>query len=222
MIRICKNISIFFFLALFALPKNAVAQNQKTIQNFWQWFGQNEKRFRNFQQSPEAHLNEILKEIKKIQDGLAIELEPPKNGIINLTISANGDTSLFSIVKKIVQSTPPLSGWHVFAFRQRMDASTVKGMKMKTADFELDPEKIKFYPLPDGDALDVILYVKGVNESNYNQVAYGVFILLDNILGEYDAAMKVRHYDIKELPFLRTELEKLTPLLELAKYVDGR
>ena len=191
-----------------------------STEKFWRWFGENEKRLRNFEENPDNYLTEVFAQARKIQPGLAIEFEPPKNGIINMTVSANGDRNLFNIVQNIIDKSPTIDGWKFIAFRQRMNIDHVKEMKLKVKNHELDPKKMKFSPMVDGDTLDVIIYAEGVTEENYNQIAYGGLLLLDNILGEYDCVTKVRNYDFHEMPTKNDELDKLIPLLDISAYVD--
>jgi hypothetical protein len=190
------------------------------IETFWTWFKDNEKRLRKFEENPDKYLTEVLTQTKKIQAGLAIEFEPPKDGVINMTVSADGDKNIFSVVQNIVAKAPTVEGWKFIAFRQRMNLEQVKGMKLKAEDHELDPQKMKFFPMVNGDTLDLIIYAKGVTEENYNQIAYGGLLLLDNILGEYDCVTKVRSYDFHNMPTKKEELDELLPLLDLAAYVD--
>lgn len=190
------------------------------IEKFWTWFKENEKRLRKFEDDPGKYLTEVLIQAKKIQPGLAIEFEPSKNGIINMTVSADGDRNLFTVVQNIVGKAPTIEGWKFIAFRQRMDLEKIKGMKLKASDHELEPEKMKFFPIVNGDTLDLIIYARGVTKENYNQIAYGGLLLLDNILGEYDCVTKVRSYDFHNMPTNKDELDGLLPLLDLAAYVD--
>jgi hypothetical protein len=190
------------------------------IEKFWAWFKDNEQRLRKFEENPGKYLTEVLTHAKKIQAGLAIEFEPPKNGVINMTVSADGDRNNFDVVKNIVAKAPTVEGWKFIAFRQRMDLEQVRGMKLKAEDHELDPEKMKFFPMVNEDTLDIIIYADGVTEENYNQIAYGGLLLLDNILGEYDCVTKVRSYDFHNMPTKKEERHELLPLLDLAAYVD--
>jgi hypothetical protein len=198
-----------------------LSKNRESIENFWTWFSSNEKNYRNFQDNPDKYLTELLSKVKKISKGLAVELEPPKDGIINMTISADGDANLFSLVQQIVDKAPKLDGWHFYAFRQRMPVDKVKGMILKAEDHELDPSKIKFSPIISGDTLDIIVYVDHVTQKNRNQVAYGCLMLLDNLLGEYDCVKKVRSYDFHSMPQDQREISELKPLIEIAQYVDS-
>lgn len=192
-----------------------------SIESFWVWFSKNEKKYRNFQDNPDKYLNELLSKAEKISEGLAIELEPPKDGIINMTVSADGDVDLFPVVQQIVDKAPNISGWRFFAFRQRVPAEKVKGMVLKAQNHELNPDMMKFSPVINGDSLDIIIYANNVTAENYNQVAYGGLMLVDNILGEYDCVTKVRSYDFKNMPSNTDNLTDLFPLIELAAYVDN-
>lgn len=191
-----------------------------TIAKFWTWFKANENRLRKFEENADKYLAEIIAQARKIQAGLAVELEPPRNNVINMTISADGDKNLFPVVQQIVSKAPKIDGWNIIAFRQRMNTDVVKGMKLKAQGHELDPGKMKFFPVIDNDTLDMIIYIDGVTEENYTQVAYGGLLLLDNILGEYDCVTKVRSYDFHNMPTRKEELNGLFPLLDLAAYVD--
>jgi len=191
-----------------------------SIEKFWTWFKENEKRLRNFEENPDKYITEVFTQAKKIKPGLAIEFEPPKNGVINMTVSANGVRDLFTIVQNIIDRSPTIYGWKFIAFRQRMNPEQVKGMKLKVENHELDPGKMKFSPMADGDTLDLIIYTKGVTEENFNQIAYGGLLLIDNILGEYDCVTKIRNYDFHEMPTNKDELDNLLPLLDLSTYVD--
>ena len=190
------------------------------IEKFWIWFKDNENRLRKFKENPDKYLTEVLTQAKKIRSGLAIEFELPKNGIINMTVSADGDRNLFDTVKNIVDKAPTLAGWEFIAFRQRINIEEVKGISLKAEDHELEAKKMRFFPVIDGKTLNLIIYIKGVTKENYNQVAYGGLLLIDNILGEYDCVTKIHNYDFHDMPTKKDELEGLLPLLELAAFVD--
>lgn len=196
------------------------SEKADAIDNFWSWFRQNEKNLRQFESDPQKFLSGLTNEINKIQKGLIIELEPPQKGIINMTISANGDKDLFPAVQAIVAKAPKITGWNIIAFRQRVPIEDVKKMRIKAAGQELNPSQMKFYPLIEGKKLDIIVYVAGITEENFDKIAYGGLLLLDHLLGEYDCVTKVRSYDFHEMPVRPEELQRLLPLPELVPYLD--
>ncbi|MBP6825929.1 MAG: hypothetical protein KA165_05120 [Saprospiraceae bacterium] len=196
-------------------------KHQDPIQKFWNWFQANEKSLRDFQKDPDSALTQVLENLVKIREGLAVEFDLSQNGVIITTISADGDIVLFPVVQEVVARAPEIQGWAFVAFRQRIPEDRLKEISVKTEDCELNPVKMKFFPMIEGDSLDVIVYVNGVTEENYDQVAYAGLLLIDNILGEYDCVTKVRQYDFQTMPEEQEELEGLLPLPELAKYVDN-
>lgn len=225
---------VLFIITLSAVPADAnttglpgtppmfsLFKKADPIEKFWEWFKTNEARLKNFESDPDRYLNELIAQARKIKPGLVIELEPPKAGVINMTISADGDRELFSAVQSVVDKAPVISGWKFFAFRQRVDISVAKDLTFRLGNLVLNPDEMKFAPVVEGDTLDVIVYVKGLTEDNYNEIAYGGLVLLDNILGEYDCVTKVRSYDFHAMPEQPAEMKDLLPLTELPAYVDN-
>jgi hypothetical protein len=201
--------------------KSAAVQKQDSIDQFWNWFALNQANLHNFQSDPDKTLTQVLDEARKINKGLAVEFEPPKNNIVNVTISADGDRNLFPVVQKIVEKAPRIEGWSFVAFRQRIPREKLKEISLKVQGVELSPNKMKFLPVVSGDSLDVIIYGNNITDQNFNQVAYGGLMLVDNILGEYDCVKKIRSYDFQNMPKKRAGLKDLRPLVDLAKYVDS-
>ncbi|MBO9633364.1 MAG: hypothetical protein J7578_09615 [Chitinophagaceae bacterium] len=190
------------------------------VKAFWSWFAENEGNLRQFEGNPSHYLHQMLGKIRKISPGLALELEPPRTGDIIMTISANGNRDLFDMVKKIIAKAPVIKGWEFLAFRQRMSKEQAGAIKLQSGEHELDPQKMKFFPIADKGDLNIIVYVNGITESNFNQIAYSSLTLLDNILGEFDCVMKVKNYDFHDMPTDERVLEGLMPLLDLPVFVD--
>lgn len=212
-----KILAIIMAFALFP----ASYHKPDPIDNFWHWFTKNQQRLRNFESNPDKYLGELLAQAKKIKNGLAIELAPPQNGVINLTISADGNVELFELVRQVVDKAPVIKGWKIFAFRQRMPPSAIKEMTIQVGELRLEPAKMKFLPVIEDGKLNIIIYLAGVTEDNYQHVAYAGLTLLDNILGEYDCVTKVHSYDFHELPDPKLKDGPVPrPLPELPVFVD--
>jgi hypothetical protein len=218
---------ILFFLSIHTNSYAEILRNRQqpvahadAIDEFWKWFSKNEQRLRNFESDPDKYLTELLEQARKIKRGLAIELEPSKNGIINMTISADGNMDLFPLVTEVVTRSPVIKGWKFVAFRQRMPSSAVKEMNMKIGQLILEPSKMKFLPVIEHGKLNIIIYAEGITGDNYEQVAYAGLILLDNVLGEYDCAIKVEAFDFRSFPEKGKQGPVPQPFLELAKFVD--
>ncbi|MGC4038229.1 MAG: hypothetical protein QM764_19860 [Chitinophagaceae bacterium] len=215
-----KKILALISTVLIAWNDNAQS-SQNSIDKFWKWFEANKERIHNIEASPEEILKEVSTNAKKIREGIAFEFEPAVNGIINVTVSADGDRNLFSLVKAIVKKAPKLPGYNFIAFRQRLPKEKLKTLVLKAGDHELDINKMKFYPIISGDTLDIVIFAIDVTELNYNQIAYGGLLMVDNILGEYDCVMKVHSYDFQAMPTKPQDIMELRPLIDLAAFVDN-
>ncbi len=190
------------------------------IERFWDWFAENANRLSNFQTNPDAYLQELISQAKRVSHGLALELEAPKDGTIRMTISADGDINLFPVVEDMVNQAPSIEGWQFLAFRQRLAADKIEMLSLNGPDHKIALKDMRFFPISEGEELDIIVYMEGLNEANRDSMAYGCLLLLDNILGEYDCVMKVDAYDFHPMPGNQQELEGTYPLTELADYVD--
>ncbi len=211
-------------LMLFCCSAKAKQENrpgtkaEDKIDIFWKWFIENKAKYENLpDQGPELdeRLDLIISQLRKIEDGLAVEISREFQGMRDIVISAEGDRSKFPIVQAIVSKAPKIDKWTVTAFRQR----AAEGFSLRVGDIEFAPAKMFFDPIIDGDSLDVIVYAENLSKHDYNEAAYYGLITLDNVLGEYDCVMKVRHYDFRdtrELP-KKHDLKHLT---ELPKFVD--
>lgn len=194
------------------------AKGEDKIDIFWKWFVENKVKYETLpDQGPELdeRLDLIITQLRKIEDGLAVEISREFQGVRDIVISAEGDRSKFAIVQAIVSKAPKIDKWTVTAFRQR----NPEGFSLRVGDLEFDPSKMYFDPIVEGDTLDVIVYAEKLSKYDYNEAAYYGLITLDNVLGEYDCVMKVRHYDFrdtKELP-KKHDLKHLT---DLPKFVD--
>jgi hypothetical protein len=187
---------------------------------FWGWFQQNEARLADAcaQKQLVPTMNEISDKIEALHHGLIGEIAwDPKTKRPTLVVSADGDKKLFGTVKDLVAGAPKLKRWDVRAFRPRMTPDDgiqtleLAGHKFALADFSFRELGAK-----DGK-LDIELYVKGVTDEQL--MARAGFLLLDQVLGEYDSEMKIGGIDWKPLP--AKPPAGLKPLTDLAKRVDA-
>lgn len=196
-----------------------MAKTGDNIDIFWKWFDENKDKFKDALDQDLVHQDEkldlILAQLRRIEGGLAVEISAEHNGMREIIISPEGDRSKFAVVQAIVSKAPKIDGWTVTAFRQRAS----KDFSLKIGDLEFEPSKMYFDPLIDGDSLDVIVYAENFSKHDENEAAYYGLVTLDNVLGEYDCVMKVRHYDFRDTEELPKKHD-LKHLTELPKFVD--
>jgi len=220
-----KNIILTFIVCTLTVGCNDNS-NKKTmlglfkkkdkIETFWTWFTDNQKKFEKIDSiNRDEKLDLILANIHNITPNLSVEISDEFKGIRDLVISPEGDKEKFAIVKEIIDRAPTIKGWTFTAFRQHVD----EDFTLEYKDIKFTPSKMFFLPKVDGDSLDLIIYAKNIANRDFNTIAHYGLITMDNVLGEYDCVMKVRHYDFRDLDEEKDK-SSLRPLTELKIFVD--
>lgn len=193
-----------------------IFKKKDPIENFWQWFTENEFQFDNLtQENVKEKLDLIGNHLRKISDGLVVEVSKNHEGFRDLTISAEGDKEKFPIVREIVDKAPQIRGWTVTAFRQRANIAFI----LETDSIKYNTAEMFFQPLIEGDEFDLIVYAENLKDVDEKTAFHFGMIVMDNLLGEYDSVMKVRRYDFRDLN-QADDKSKLKPLTESPKFVD--
>ncbi len=204
------------FLAIIILTMGCNHKNDN-IEKFWSWFADNQSLFEKIDSSnQDEKLDIILQHLHTISDGLSIEISDEFNGVRDMVISPEGNKAKFEIVKEIVNDAPSIKGWTFTAFRQPVN----EDFTLQFEDIKFAPSEMFFYPIIDSDSLDLIIYSRNIQNHDFNTIAHYGLITMDNVLGEYDCVMKVRHYDFQDLD---SEKDKtgLKPVTELKTFVDS-
>jgi hypothetical protein len=184
------------------------------IKEFWFWFDDNKSLYEMMQGNQDDKLNLIINELRKITDGLSVEITV-NQPIKELTISAEGNIEKFPIVKEIVAKAPTIVGWKVIAFRQPVE----KDFTLEYGDIRLTPSKLHYSPVTDGDSLDIIVFGEGFKDYNQNELAQYGLIMLDNLMGEYNCVAKVRYYDFQDVR--DADGYELKPLPEINLFIES-
>jgi len=187
------------------------------ISEFWAWFLSYRDQIGSATLPDDLHLDEIVEHIGRIEPGLAVEISGREDGVTEMAISADGVRESFPIVEQIVSQAPSIEGWQVIAFRQ-----PVKGdFSLECGDLELRPSALYFQPVEKDGALDIIVYGRGFDNQDRDELSYYGLIMMDNLIGEYDCVTQIRHYDFQELPD-EQDRDCLLPLSQLPSFIAAR
>ncbi len=185
------------------------------IENFWKWFSKNEKEYYENKEKQVKLFDDLSKELSKISEDLFFEFSPIfDNKYREFSISANGIKEIFPVVIELVDNVPELKYFKVFAFRQRRKA---KGFKIIYGDIEMSYDDIYFRYVIDEDGLGIELNIRNFEKGN-NTIINATYVLLDNLLGEYDTTMNISWIDWVKLD--ENNIDNLMPSLELVGVVD--
>ncbi len=188
----------------------------QTYKDFWKWFQQQEERLFYYEAYEKELLPLALNELQKINKDLVFEIGPEMEGQREFVVSANGIKSAFSDVIELVKFAPDLDRWHIVPFRQRKDVSE---LEVQIDDIILTPNDISFSYQKDKGRINLSIYVEDMDDED-EKMYHMVFLILDNIIGEYDVEMKIGSIDIYSDGDL-AEDEQLFPLTKLPHIIDS-
>lgn len=194
-------------------------KTQKRIAEFWHWFLKNEPLLYYGTENKERRvevLHQISEELKKLNKHLVFELSPILEGEVKeFIVSADGIKEAFKTVRQLIRYAPKHPNWQFVAFRPRLESNDLT-ISMGAIDFSYDDLFFR-YVLTDNE-FGIELNVRNFNQTVWEKNA--LFILLDALIGEYDAATEIDWVEWTTLD--ETEAAELCPFVELRDLVDKR
>ena len=181
-----------------SLLKNLFGKKEESIksnEDFWNWFEKNEKQF-----------FDVVKQDKNIEKGFFDKLSPKLNelkegffyltGMLNddtveLIITADGNLKNIAFVEDLINSAPKIEAWRFTAHKPEMD---IQDVNIRMDGFTFGRKNINFYyseyrDYP--DEIDITVAHDDFSEENKTTITNGVYIFLDNYLGELNAVTTI-------------------------------
>jgi hypothetical protein len=161
-------------------------------QDFWKWFQSNESSLFDFEKDQERTFARLNTEMSKLNPNLTFEFGPKKDGRREFTISADGIRDAFPEVEKLYATAPVLARWKILRFRQRHTPSDIS-----MGDVSVKANSVAVKVQPNGQLVDLTVFVPGYAESARKSYSGIVYLLLDEALGEFDVETRVGQITIK-------------------------
>ena len=200
------------------IPRGNRPDRDGRDERFWSWFSRNEGRLREID-GPEAPvLEELQREIKRVDSGLTFQFGPTAEGGHDFVVSADGIRERFAAVERLVAAAPEIPGWKIIAFRPRIGVD----FTVQFNGLELGPADLWFVAEPEDRQVGLTLCIRGLPPDEEGRAPYqnAAYIMLDSILGEYDVTTKIQWIEWQPLPPDPGALG-LRPLAELPEVVDS-
>ena len=160
-------------------------------------------------------LDQLEKKLHKVNKELVFKFSAELvNGKREFIISADGLEEAFPSVIELVDRAPELKGFNIIAFRQ----PSQEEYSVSIDDISLTSEQVYFDYLYNSETelVDLKFFIEDFNPNNMAH-DQAVFIMMDSVLGEYDAATRVDSIELQKLH----EKERLYPIMELRKRIVG-
>jgi hypothetical protein len=189
-------------------------QEQK-IAGYWRWFLKHETQLFMAGMGAVKLFKQLIDQLRQLHPSLVVDMSQPQAGKRELILSAEGDQSAFPLIMRLSDLAPPLKHWQIIPFRpKRLQHLTIQleHLTIQSQDVFFTFKKIKNQP-----KLLITLYFFALDQDLklYRQAGR---LLVEHLLGEYNAATKV------ELDAIKTVDEgqhlKLLPLFRLADELD--
>jgi hypothetical protein len=194
----------------------------QTYDDFWMWFRKNEKKFHsvvksngNFQQD---FFEKLEPKLKELREGYFYLVGMFDETTVELIFTADGTIKNFVFVEELVESAPPIAGWKFTAHKPALD---IKNVNINMGVHSFNGDNLKFatdvssqYP----DEINVLIVHPNFTHDSGNKIIAGVFIFLDNYLGELNFASAIDRVEMAT----RDEVKELIPIVKLKEYVAWR
>ncbi|KUJ61990.1 hypothetical protein AR687_10570 [Flavobacteriaceae bacterium CRH] len=160
----------------------------ESYSDFWNWFLKHEKEFfKIVQQGNNIHkgfLDKIAPKLDEIHDGFYFLTGMFDNQTAELILTPDGAIKNIYVIEELVNAAPKIEGWKFTALKSASDINDV-GITYENLDF--NKGNLKFYPnlyndYP--DEIDLTIVYDHFEEDKKAAVTNGVYIFLDNFLGE--------------------------------------
>lgn len=188
---------------------------EQRVLRFWRWFEAHEEELFD-ELAPEAPIyHQFVREFRKIEKGLACDIGSISRGKRELIISAEGNSSQFALVMRVVDSAPKLKRWKFMGFRPRR----AEHMNVIFEGNQYETANMFFEPKPRGRKLDLVVWFIDPEGEDWRHI-HVAHILVSNLVGEYVYGTVIGEITT-DLVDQTLEYPTLLPLVELPSFMDA-
>ena len=195
----------------------------ETYSDFWDWFEKNEQSFhsvlKNQGDIANVFFNKLAPKLDQLKEGLWYLAGMHDDNTAELIITADGVIKNIPFIEDLVVAAPPIKNWKITAMKQPSDINQY-GIKMD--DYTFLESNMSFYAkelnnMP--DEIDIVITHKDFNSDNKDIITNGVYLALDNSLGELNFATKIDNISVINPSDAQKEL---IPIVKLKEYLNWR
>ena len=192
--------------------------------NFWNWFERNSYQFWKTINSGKNIENDFFEklspELEKINEGIYFLTGMLDDKTAELILTADGIIKNIVFVEGLVSLSPKLSNWKFTALKPSLNIEDV------SIEYEnkyiFSSENLWFTPIIHNDypdEIDILIQYENYNDEEKSVITNGVFIFLDNFLGELTSATVI---DTLEVQGKSNEKNETIPIAKLKEYLNWR
>lgn len=190
--------------------------------DFWNWFQKNESAFfkviKERGDIPKHFFDVMAPKLDELKDGFWFLAGMYDDHTAELIITADGVIKNIVFVEELVAAAPKIDRWRFTALKPPSDFNNTIEMD----GYQFNAQKMQFYSndykeFP--DEIDITIVHEDFNNDNKDAITNGVYIFLDNSLGELKSAVTIDN--LKVIATANAEKE-LIPLQKLKDFLIWR
>lgn len=201
--------------------KNIFNKKEPTIQtyeDFWKWFASQERIFfdvvKKQDEIQEKFFAKLSDKLDELKTGISFMAGMPNDQTVELILTVDGAIHNLVFVEELIETAPKLKNWQ---FTTHKPSKEIQDIKIGMSDFEFSSDTLHFYANDHAaypDEIDITVLHPDFDINNETIITNGVYIFLDNALGELNFATT-----IDNLVVLNTK-EAKQPLVPIYKLPD--
>jgi hypothetical protein len=197
-------------------PSTSIVSPSDSTAAFWRFVQSNADALKRCRKADEPVAQKLEQALHRVNPDLTFDLGVGMKPF-ELVISADGDKSLFPAVRRLVKAAPDLPGIKVVAFRPRGAAR----LELQISGVSLSAQDLCFVARRDTKPglIALTMFVRGLTADNEEALTKAGYLLLDNLLGEYDVETKIGAIDWNPAP--EHPAPPLRSAIDLAAVVDA-
>ncbi|MEN2416426.1 DUF695 domain-containing protein [Flavobacterium mesophilum] len=190
---------------------------------FWNWFLKHEKEFFKAVQIGDNIQKDFFEKLgpklDEIHDGIYFVTGMFDDQTAELILTPDGAIRNIYVVEELVNAAPKIEGWKITALKPSLDITDVgisyEGFKFNKDNLKFYPNVHKQYP----DEIDLTIVYDDFEEEKKSMVTNGVYIFLDNYLGELHSVTLIDNMKVVGPDAIS---EELIPIEKLKDYLIWR
>ena len=192
----------------------------KTYGQFWDWFKDNQKLFyRVVKDKADIQMfffSKLAPKLKELREGIFFLTGMCDKNTVELILTPDGALKNIYFIEELIAAAPQLDRWRFTALKP---ASDIKDTNIKMGGYAFKRDNIRFYAKEhpyQPDEIDLVVVHDDYHEDIKSTITNGVYIFLDNFLGELNFATLIDHLSVTGPAEAKAELipiEKLKDFL---------
>lgn len=191
-----------------------------SYEDFWIWFDLNKNKFHKVLKEQgninKEFFDKLGPKLNELKDGFWFLAGMYDKNTAELILTADGIIKNIVFVEELVASAPKMNNWKITALKQPSDLNQYS---IEMEGYKFDESTMNFYSVDHKhmpDEIDITITHKDLTEENRSVITNGVYLALDNSLGELNSVTTIDNINIinpKDALFELIPIKKLKSFL---------